>query len=480
MASEPNAIDVTIVSTDPAFLKETAWTLSVFGYRATASTDWSEEAAWQQSTRPGVTLLDLRETDADDLATLGPRGAGYSCRIAIADQHAQVDDALLGLVDDVIAYPVNSGELLSRVRTAARRLEFERRFQQAAVAEPGGGMLTRRGLTAALGRGDSSDAVLALLAVDFFDVIVHEHGQHAAHRLLNTLGRRVHQQLGAEAEVATAAPGVFGVLFRGGSLEDAQAAVQRVVSAFSSSETIARETRSRPSLSAVVARCDADLPPDELLQRAESALEYASCYGGGRVLEVATVEAELDAWRDRVENGALLQSVAARHVMAPLPLAIGQDRLPTRLDELRRAADQKQTLPDCVPVVGADGAVTGVVNLPLLQRSALTRTAVDDADLVTDQFWTCPAGAALSDVLNAFSEHQTETLVVVEDALPVGYITCNAVTELYTSAVDAGAYRRQAPVGRVEDLAVPLARPESRPPAVDPCEDVPTVCETAV
>ncbi len=459
MISETTDIPVTIVSTDPEVLRELSWTLSTFGYRVETSSDWSEDAPWRWAYRLGILLLDPSTQEELGAPLENGRGGHFLYRVLIEDANpAGEDRPASAAADDVISRPVNPGELLARLRTGARRLEFERRLRQRAVIDQETGLLSRVGF---VGRAETlrregrldRPATLAMFEIDFFEQIRVEYGRHATKTLLAGLSRSIERAAGGKAVIFMSSPDVIGVLLVDSTEADGRLFAQTVVSQFGDSDTLAREVRCCPSVSAAVSPWS-EQPAEEIIQLCEESLWHARSCGGGTVVMAEEAEQKSLAWRRDVEAGAFFQKVVAQDVMEVLPVLISSDdpAKSGQINELRRSCQQGKPVPSCLPVVDDRGMITGIVN-----QDALASGKTRQSELISQVVPMVSPEATLVEVLDAFSECGDGRLAVVKDNRPLGYITCDTLTELFTEPVSRLKYYCESPTTpSLKDLAVPL------------------------
>lgn len=458
-------MSVTVVSTDVPLLRKLSWTLSTCGYHVVASADWSEEASWRQQSQDAILLLDARGTDRVHQLLSSPRPAAYCYRIVIQDAAADEVARLLSAgADDLLQYPVTMGELLARLRVAVRRLEFERRLAIASSRSKPLGLASRQGLIRRLEglahrASPESQAVLVTFGIDFFDLIQQQRGYRATRKLASTLANCVRNHLGKDDLCATVGEGVFTVLLSGTGVDDGLQFAEAVATEFGGRETLIREFRARPSISATVLSCSQDsCSPRGILDRALETLVQLKSYGGNQVVLGSEVEEELAQWQSQIEGGVLFQSVVAQHVMESFPIVVAQSQLESPpsslLNVLAPAADQPQ--PPCVPVVDDAGRLVGIVShepcsSPFDRSTGTVALSVQPAPATAD------FNEPLTEILEDFTAINDDYLIVVNNERPVGCITCDGLAALFTKPITSETYR--AEVGDDADLAslvVPL------------------------
>src|SRR5690606_13775100 len=118
---------------------------------------------------------------------------------------------------DALRLPLSRGELVARVRTAARWLEFERRLRTASHASllPGwlseAGLLARLAATPRLEAAMGQEQTLVVAGIDWFGGFRHQSGQLAARHLANSAGRALRRAFSDSASGAYLGEGRFAL-----------------------------------------------------------------------------------------------------------------------------------------------------------------------------------------------------------------------------------------------------------------------------
>lgn len=461
-SAESTAVSVTIVSNDAELLRELAWTLGAFGYEVEAYNDWGAEVPWRWADRPAIQLLDNRERELDQAEPTSRRGGHFLYRVLIQDleQSAGSGDDSHAHADDVIQFPVNTGELLSRLRAGARRVAQERKLIGQSLVDQQTGLLNRAGFLAKSARFRPTEAALMLVGIDAYPRILSEHGRHATRALSQGLSRTIEQQVTGGSEVFLLEPSVIGCWLPDATTAEAQEAADAVVQKFRGCNTLTREIRCCPSASAAVVEWDAE-SPEASLERGAQSLAHAKSFGGGEVVLAAEAEQEAQEWRRDIEDGALLRDIVAQDVMEPFPVVLPADepRQNGTLRWLQTAWRQGLTPPPCLPLIEADGSLAGVVDVArvLQAEDQLPPASAHDPTTIRPD-------AALADVLGAFADSADGVLVVAQDSVPLGYIASDALTELFTEPVQAERYNASSTNdGDVWELATPLLSASDAP-----------------
>jgi len=458
MTNPKLGMPATIVSTDTSLLSDLSWTLTMFGYKVSTSSDWDEEAPWRRAVQSQLLLLDPR--NGGDAAALlsAARPHSYTHRIALFETDSDAEELLAAGADDVVRAPVNIGELLTRMRSGVRRIEFERRLADFRSKDASSGFLTKLGLIRKMEKLDThsdvnSPTVIVTCGVDYLDSIRQEHGGRAARRLIAALGLSLQQQLNSGDLGAVLAENVFQLVLPGRSVEQGIDFAENAASDLASHDTLVREIRSRPSLSAVVHEWHSGTAPEKIVEKGFATFTHLKNYGGNCVIDAKRVDQEIEDWRIRMDASTPFQAIIARDVMEAFPLVITQGAPvpPNPMPTLEEPASTAH-LPACVPVVDDDGKLVRITNLDSRTFDNLALAEPEEYATSTIEF-----DQPLSDLFDAFSTVETGYLVVLEQERPVGYITCEGLASLVIDPLHANAYRHEVKQSAtLSDLVVPL------------------------
>lgn len=458
MTTVTTDLPITIVSADRALLRELSWTLSLFGYQVTASCDWSDESPWQRNTQPSLLLLDARSSQDIDSVLSKSRSAAFMYRVAIGDGDS-AERLLLAGADDVIRFPVNTGELIARLRAGVRRLEFERRLALRKRHDPTTGVLTRKALLETLEATATPPVSCVTFGIDFLPLLSSQYGTHAVKSLTATLLRCVRQQLGDGERLAMLSDSTFAAVLER-PLDDADQFAQAVAKAFASCDTLVREVRSLPSLSATVASWKPESPAADQLDGYESIFEHVQSYGGGYIVRSAQVQDEIASWRNDMDAGVPFEDVVAQDMMEMFPIILTDQQVQSGY--VATLPSGQQLCVPCVPVVDDAGRFVSAAPAGAFGPADSQPSAAKPQTVEFNQ--------PLSELFESFSAAQSEYLVVVDaQQRPVGYVTCESLASLVLDRMNANAYRQAA--DRSESLAslvvsVEPSRPESKEPAI--------------
>jgi GGDEF domain-containing protein len=426
-------VPVTIVSTDRTLLRELSWTLSLFGYRVTASCDFSDESPWRRSPQAGLILIDARSGDEVNDVLAMPRSPGFTYRMVI-DGAGAAERLLLAGADDVLRHPVNAGELLTRLRAGVRRLEFERRLTVRGRRDATTGMLTHHALLRELDSArDSFDAgrsTCVVCGIDFLHHLREQYGSHAVRHLTATLARCLGQSI-AEGELcAMLGDSTFVAILRR-PVDDAIQFAQSLTTDFAACDTLAREIRALPSLSAIVAEWNPAASPAEQLDSNESIFEHAQSYGGNHIGLASDLQQEIATWRANMDAGVPFEDVIAQDMMELFPVVFTSQQMNDGCTSSLAALPHLRV--PCIPVVDDSGELAGELRVDPLGGG---QPLFDESPSTTVQH-----NLSLSELFETFHTAQSEYLVVVDgNNHPVGYLTCEALASLVLDRIDASNY----------------------------------------
>ncbi len=450
---ETTDIPVTIVSTDRSQLCELSWTLSLFGYRPTASCDFGDENPWQRSSEPQIVLVDVRSEDDAEEVLAAPRTHNYVYRIAIDSMESEntCERLLARGADDVIRHPVNLGELLTRLRTGVRRLEFERRLALRERHDPLTGAMSREALIHWLERRQTANQTLpqslVVCGVDYLDLIREQNGVRAQRHVSATLGRCLTQSLNSDERCAVLDHGVFAALLNRPA-EEARTFAESLAASFAASDTLVREIRLLPSLSAMVADWNPALLAAQQLDEARSTFEHLQCCGGNCVRHADELRQQIAQWRNNIDEGVPFEDVIAQDMMEMFPIVLTEEQLQVGFGADITSPEVLQV--PCIPVVDSDGHLTGAVQARQLASPASVDTLSQPATIEHVQ--------TLSEMFDAFTVADEGHLVVVDgDNRPLGYLSCEGLASLVLDRIDADRYRpaKDASEG-LSSLVVPV------------------------
>lgn len=367
------SLRVLLVSSERSLLRQGALMLEEFGMHAVACADASSSRAALGSQEIDVLLLDeaLLAGDCQHLASWKEASGERHVHVLLlrgATSKLDVHEAFQSGADDFLSLPLSAGELLARLRAAARYVEFERRCERQSWRDPLTGAFTRQAiedkLSAEFGAGRARKGALLLVEIDFYDACERAHGRAFAQRWLKSVVVAAEQIAVAGQCVARWEAGRFGIWLPDHSLEKAAKYAEKLRTALSDGEVVSPDG-TRLTVSIGVAHSQHENgAPGHLIERAEAALADAQRSGRDCVATFGQFEDDHRRWMQQIRSGNPFAACVARDVMTPLVLELsGTDTLLYAQQLLR------QTQLDFLPVVDFQGRLAGV----------LTRERADEA-----------------------------------------------------------------------------------------------------
>ena len=230
MSSEPRPLNVVVISEHVPLLHEISWTLEAVGYKVQTTHDFAPDALWRRYSFADIVIVDSRSVAEPTAETFAHDSDNPLYRIFLYDPAKRTDFAAwyAAGAHDGLRIPLSRGELLTRARTGARYLEFERRLQHQSARSSVPGMYSRRGLLGKLRKlaaGDDlalAQCTLLMTAIDWYAGIRRKSGETASRNLVNTTARAIRRAVGENVVSAYFGDGRFATLLIGQSLAAVQ------------------------------------------------------------------------------------------------------------------------------------------------------------------------------------------------------------------------------------------------------------------
>ncbi|MEX0642770.1 MAG: diguanylate cyclase [Pirellulales bacterium] len=423
MSLEPRPLQVVVVSQQVPLLHEVSWILAAVGYNVQTTTDFDQDAPWRRYSNADFMIVDGRGVADPTAATFAQEADNPLYGIFLYDPTQQTEFSAwyAAGAHDALRTPVSRGELLARVRTGARFLEFERRLQNQSSRGAVPGMYSRRGLLRKLRKlaandelGSSQHALLAT-AIDWFTGISRKSGETASHSLVNTAARAIKRATGENAVAAYFGDGRFATLLVGQSPTTAKCVAESLAKDFGCRESH-HESIPRPTLTSAVVPWSAGASADRILTDALETLELAQHSGGGCVSLQGEFNQEFAKWKEEMSTGNPFVNVVAQDIMEPFPAVLERGAAQGELAEaLRRSGIPVR------PYVDGDGRLIGVVADDHVAGE--TRIGQASDSLVMPETINCDA--SFPEIYEAFSSRGCAALVVTSEDHPLGYLTCD-------------------------------------------------------
>jgi GGDEF domain-containing protein len=427
MSSEPSPLQVVVVSEDTTLLHEISWILEAVGYRVKTTKDFDQNALWRRYTVTDMVIVDGRHVGEPSAATFAHDSENPLYRIFLYDRAKPTDFAawFAAGAHDALHTPVSRGELLARVRTGARYLEFERRlaFQSSRSAVPG--MYSRRGFLRKLRKlaaGDdfgSPQHTLLVTSIDWYAGIRRKCGETVSRGLVGAVARAIKRAVGDGTISAYIGDGRFATLLVGQAPAAAKGAAESLAKDFASHES-QHESVPRTTLTSAVMSWPAGANADRFVSEALETLDLAEHSGGDCVIEHGDFQSELTAWQSEMSEGNPFADVVAQDIMEPFPALLlhGADQ-PEMADALRRSGIPVR------PYVDRDGRLVGVLPEPASAADTQLGDRRDDPGAALEMPETISHSASFPEIYEAFSTRGCSTLVVVAGEQPLGYLSCD-------------------------------------------------------
>jgi GGDEF domain-containing protein len=425
MSSNPRPLNAVVVSQDVTLLHEVSWVLEAVGYQVETTNDFEPDALWRRYSLPDFLIVDGRNIADPATSVFNHETDQPLYQIFLYDPAQEVDFAAwyAAGAHDALRTPVSRGELLARVRTGARFLEFERRLvvQSSRCNLPG--MYSRRGLVRKLRKLAAEDEAggpqhtLLVTAIDWYSGIRRKSGETASRILVTTAARAVKRAAGDSAIAAYLGDGRYATLLMGQAPPAAKAAAEALAKDFGNRESH-HESIPRPTLTTAVVPWTVGNNVERFLADALETLDLAIHSGGDCVTMHGEFNKELAAWQEEMSTGNPFANVVAQDIMEPFPALLEQGADQSELAEsLRRAGIPVR------PYVDRDGRLIGVADDAAAAAETQIGQPAAPAALAMPETIACDA--SFPEIYEAFSSRGCSALVVTSGEHPLGYLTCD-------------------------------------------------------
>jgi diguanylate cyclase (GGDEF)-like protein len=406
--------------------------LNAFGYEVQQVADPELVQAALEGNPPDLLIVDS-QADADRALELcrqicEQRGRRHIYKFLLISDHNPEDlvKALGAGVDDFLVTPIVYGDLLVRLRAAVRNLEFERRAREQDYVEPGSRLLSRRGFQGRLNReftqagSQDSPGSCVVVDLDFLDGINRRHGLPAGDLVLQATADKLSELCGDPAIIACFGGGRFAVWLWDYTEGEAVEWAERTRIALAEMEISAGETPLGVTVSiGVASRSQSAQTPDELVQRALTAVAAAKNSGRNCVARFGQYDDESKAWEELASPGKLFERTLARDVMAPCAALLRSDQPMARAESLLR-----RTRLNALPVVDRSGKLVGLLReeeIPV--KTAGGRSSEKVSDRMTTDVATCDENTSFEELIHSFKQESQSPLIIVEQGRPTGFVT---------------------------------------------------------
>ncbi len=457
---------ILIVSPDRNTLRRLSRFVEVFGYDVRQAADGPQALAAADAAHPDFLLLDSAGGEPADLALcrqirkLSPHVYTYALMLTAEAEVARLTEALEAGFDDFLSQPVVYGELLARLRTGARVIEFERRLTEQTGLDSVTGLPTRAALLtrlhARLENVKADGGWLAILDLDYFSRVHARHGRPVSEQVLHQVADLVRGRCGQDIQLAALGDDRLAVLSPAGPCEAGTAWADQMLATLAGHEFHVGGQSLRITASCGLTSLHPGDIIETVLSRTEKATQLAKGSGRGCVATSQEVDRETDQWAAMAANGELFATTLARDVMTPCALFLNHDE---SIDQAH--ALMELTRLTAIPVVDNEGKLAGVVTAAQLD-AAFTKAKPRGSNSVklvrhvmTTDVTKFDEKTPLSELMEFFTGEAAPLAVIVRDRRPKGLVHCQGLAAL-NDRLTADHFHTTAPrTSTSEDLLVP-------------------------
>jgi two-component system, cell cycle response regulator len=354
-----------VVAEDRKTIRRLTRFLTAFGFDVDPVTDVQQAVSVCRATPPDFLIVDGDSLSTEQCRQLFARSRhGYSYTFLML-RDAQIEgltDAMVAGVDDFLAKPVVFGELLARLRSGARVIEYERRMREQAAVDHLTGLLSysafRDRLESELTTAGDHELSCVLLDLDFLRHINHQYGYSVGDEILRAVAGQIKSMAGDCKYLASFGDGRFAALLPDASDARALAWAEMLRQAVAHLELpVHHETVGVTASLGVASTMNGVSGADDLITRAQTAVRLAKSSGRNCVARCGQFDGETREWEDLARQGRLFESTVARDVMVPCPQFVLADQ-----DASEAAALLLQSRLTELPVVDRQGRLLGLLS----------------------------------------------------------------------------------------------------------------------
>ena len=425
---------VLVVTEDRVLQRQLSGFFELAGYQVLQAAERPSALAAVAAESPQIVLLDAELAASGDwelcslIAQRHPGAGPFKFLLVEEPDEQQLFEALEAGIDDFLIKPVAYGELLSRLRAAARVLEYDRRVSQQSRVDSLTGLLSRSAMMGHLRRqlseqnGAAPRVACVVIDIDFFARINRLHGAAAADTLLQTFSQELNRLRVASEVVGCLGADRFCVMLPGTNEQTAAEWAENVREMLTQCKFQLGESACPVTVSIGVAGCEPSDRPEQLIDRAIQALESAKKLGRNCV--VAYNEQD-SAAEGLVAADQLFESTTVRDVMTPCTVFLGPREPVVEAIELL-----DRTRLDGIPVVDAKGKLLGVCERVSLAELAETDDSRTVCEAMTTEVQSFDENDSLAALMDYFTGDNSSLVIVVASEKPVGFVTCNSLVAL--------------------------------------------------
>lgn len=458
------SLRILVATKDRALIRRLSQFLDMMRYEVLQAADSCAALVALETDRPSMLLLGDDIASANDWAlcrqlTDHPQGyATFKFLVATDPEQPYLHEALEAGIDDFLIEPVGYGELLTRLRAAARVIEHDRRAIQQRRIDEQTGLLNRHALISWLEHWLSSPAstgksvACVVLDIDYLQRVETARGAEAMTALVGAVARELAGQCTDAEVLGRLGLGRFGVLLPGVDATAAARWAERVRELLAVANFQAGGSDWQVTLSVGVADDQSAKSASQLVHLASQAVQVARTSGRNCVVR----HGEFAADHEELTNPRkLFERTVARDVMTPCTVLLRPGETVGQAIELFH-----QTRLEAIAVVDADGLLLGVCDqaqVALVPEAEYASRRV--SDVMTRDAQHVEENATFASLMESFTRDPQSSLVVIQEGRPIGVVTCNSLLvlpqPLTTESLAAdGQYRDTS-----EYLLVPDLRP---------------------
>ena len=420
---------VLIVANDRKLLRRLSRFLKVFGFQVEPVADGRQARTAYEANPPDFLIVDgdcPAIQQCRQLFSENRNGYTYTFLMIRDAEMEGLTEALEAGVDDFLAKPLVYGELLARLRSGARVLEYERRMREQSAVDHVTTLLSRSAfrdrLQSEMDRAENQTVGCVTIDLDFFANINRVHGYGVGDEVLRVVADHLKSVSNECKYLSSFGSGRFTA-----ALPDATDA-----KALAWAETV-RETiegldipvgNTNISLTAslgVSSTMNGPATADDLIHRAEEAARSAKASGRNCVARCGQFDSETREWEDLARQGRLFENTVARDVMVPCTLFAPADQ------DIHYAAELlEQTQLNEIPVVDRQGRLVGLFGEEQVAqksgRASGWRRQVND--VMTSEVPTVAEDTNFGELMNLFMDDSksNRVVVVVRHEKPLGLV----------------------------------------------------------
>jgi len=436
---------VLIAADDRNLLRDLSRFLTMFGYEVVQAAGADRAFAAIKMQRPDILLIDesltakvglefCQSVNADPLA---PHVVVMWLIGSIEPE--EVGDALAAGVEDFLAKPVARGELLARLRAAARSLEHERQTRTLAPEDPQTGLLGRsafydlaeREIAAAKHSDETlrpTPVACVVFDIDFFGRVNKQYGQQTERSVLSAIISRFPDWCAPFTQLASFEPDRFAVLLPNYSLNEAAQWADQVRLQIRETEIRLDQHSLIFTASFGVVEFDEEESVSAFITRAVQTLELAKESGRDYVARDGECWEESGVWAQQNTPERWFEGTVARDVMIPCTLWLREE------DSMEAAAQLlAQTNLPLLPVVNQEHRLVGSISddeLHALPHGENARADVKVSDAMNICVHRESENAPFVSLMERFNVEPGAPILLVDRHQPTGMVTLGSLAAL--------------------------------------------------